>query len=483
MDHRSIVQFLGKIALVQGIILLIPLGLACVYGEPVRLAFALSIGINGAAGGALLWYGRKRVHMLTLREGLAITGLGWLTAVGLGMFPYMLSGMIAPLDCLFESISGFTGTGATVLENIESMPQSLLLWRSMTHWLGGLGILVIFVALLPESGQFWSTMYQAEMTGPTKERVLPRLAATTRALFFLYMGATAAACIAFLLCGMNMLEAVNHALSTVSAGGFSTYNDSAAHFNSPAVEYVMAGFMIFTGGNFNLYFMAYKKGLSSVWHNTEYKAYLSILAVSAFLITVNLCSSMSAPAEEALRYSIFQAASAATTGLVAADYEQWPPFSQLLMLGLMLTGGCAGSTAAGLKVSRVIIMGKTLWALVDKTIHPRMVLDVRMNGVPVSAVTIRQVFQFFFIYIVCIFLWSSLLIGDGIPVWDAVSISISAMGCIGPAFGTAGAAETYAALSGFSKGVLCVAMLMGRLEMMTFLVMMKKKFWTSGSSW
>lgn len=483
MDRRIIAQFLGKIACIQGAVMVIPLVVAFVYDEMIQQVFMASIVFNLFLAGLLLSYGRKRIHTLNLREGMAITGLGWMTATVLAMIPYMASGALGPLDSLFESISGFTGTGATVITDIEALPKSLLLWRSMTHWLGGLGILVIFVALLPESGQFWSTMYQAEMTGPTRERILPRLGVMTRVLFSMYMGATAFAGVVFMACGMDGLSAVNHALSTVSAGGFSTYNASAAHFENVWIEVWMTFFMVFTGGNFNLYYEIYKKGWTAVRQNTEFKTYVSILSVVTVFIALNLLAAFPIDYLTALRYSSFQVASIATTGLVSADFDQWPAFSKMLLLSLMLLGGCAGSTAAGLKISRIVILCKTLWALSQKLLHPQMVLDVRMNGKPLSMVTIRQVFQFFCLYMAFLFLWALLLIWDGVTIFDAVGISVSTMGCIGPAFGITGATETYAVLSDFSKAVLCIAMLVGRLEIMTLLVMCKRDFWSSKSVW
>lgn len=483
MDCRIIAQFIGKIAMIQGAVLCIPLIVAFVYDEATDSVFAASILFNLCLGSLCLSYGRKRIHALNRREGIVITGLGWVTATLLAMSPYVLSGVLNPLDSLFESISGFTGTGATVIADLEGIPQSILLWRSMTHWLGGLGILVVFVALLPESGQFWSSLYQAEMTGPTRERIAPRLGVMTRILFSMYMGATALAGLIFLSCGMDGLSAVNHALSTVSAGGFSTYNASAAHFESPAVEWWMTIFMIFTGGNFNLYYSVYKKGWAMLWQNTEFKAYLLLLGLVAAAITANLWAALQLPWSEAWRYGAFQTASIATTGLVSADFDQWPSFSKCLLLLLMITGGCAGSTAAGLKISRVVILCRTLWAFVDKALHPNMVLDVRLNGRPVSPTVIRQVFQFFFIYLAFIALWALLLTWDNVPVFDAMGISISTMGCIGPAFGLTGATETYALLSNFSKAILCLSMLLGRLEIITFLVMLKRDFWTTKQAW
>lgn len=236
MDLHVICQFLGRIAWAQAGVMGLPLLMALAFAEDSWPAFMGTMAVCALAGWAFLRYGHVRTKKLTMREGIAITGLGWLLATFLGMLPYCLGGYLNYFDGLFESISGFTGTGATVIPDLEVLPQSLLFWRSLTHWLGGLGIVVIFIALLPEAGQSTVYMYNAESTGPTRERVLPRLHDMTQVLFRMYMAFTAAAFVIFLLCGMDFLGALNHALSTVSAGGFSTYNASAAHFESPAVE-------------------------------------------------------------------------------------------------------------------------------------------------------------------------------------------------------------------------------------------------------
>lgn len=351
MDLHVICQFLGRIAWAQSGVMTLPLVMALVFAEDSWLAFLGTMGTCALAGWGFLRYGHVRTKKLTMREGIAITGLGWLLATFLGMLPYCLGGYLNYFDGLFESISGFTGTGATVIPDLEILPQSLLFWRSLTHWLGGLGIVVIFIALLPEAGQSTVYMYNAESTGPTRERVLPRLHDMTQVLFRMYMAFTATAFVIFFLCGMDFLGALNHALSTVSAGGFSTYNASAAHFESTAVEAWMTFFMILTGGNYGLYYQAWQKGAHVLWRNTEFKAYLLIIAVAAALIGINLMDGFDVSAATALRYSSFQSASIATTGFVSADYDRWPSFSKGILLLLMISGGCAGSTAAGLKVA------------------------------------------------------------------------------------------------------------------------------------
>lgn len=483
MDLHIVFRFLGKISLIQGLTMSIPLCLAFWYDEHCVRAFVLTICIALLVSFLCQRQGRVRTKALTIREGIAITGLGWLLATGLGMLPYVIGGYLGLLDGLFESISGFTGTGATVIENLEILPHSILFWRSMTHWLGGLGIVVIFIALLPEAGQSTMSMYNAEAAGPTRERVLPRLHDMTNVLFRMYSGFTVVALLVFLGCGMDFASALNHALSTISAGGFSTYNASVAHFDNPVVESWITFFMILTGGNYGLYYQVYKKGAGVLWRNTEFKAYLVILAVVTSLIVLNLAYVSGGGWTAAFRYASFQVASIATTGFVSADYDTWPAFSKLLLLFLMICGGCAGSTAAGIKVSRLVILIKALKIMAFQKIHPNMVRRVEMNGQYVSFDVVARVSHFFFLYMSFIALWALLLTWDGVNIFDAIGISVSTMGCIGPAFGITGATCTYANLSDFAKSILCLSMLLGRLEILTLLVMCRRSFWKSKGMW
>lgn len=483
MDLHIVCRFLGQIARAQSLVMLLPLVLSFIWQEDSWRAFCGTIVFSSIISLFFLEYGYVRTKKLTIREGIAITGLGWLLAAFLGMLPYVLGGYLGLLDGIFESISGFTGTGATVITDLEILPRSLLFWRSMTHWLGGLGIIVIFIAILPEAGQSTIYMYNAESTGPTSERVLPRLQDMTQVLFRMYMAFTVIAFAVFLLCGMDIFGAANHALSTISAGGFSTYNASAAHFESPLVEGWMTVFMILTGGNYALYYQVWRKGWRILWKNTEFKAYLLMILAASLLIGLNLMDRFSVPGLTALRYSSFQAASIATTGFVSADYDQWPPFSKGILLLLMLTGGCAGSTAAGIKVSRLVILLRYIRQVILEKVYPRQIHGLWMNGRHLSEVTAVRAAQFFFLYMAFIALWALLLTLDGIGVFDAIGISVSTMGCIGPAFGITGATCTYAGLSLFSKTVLCFSMLFGRLEMFTLLAMMHKSFWTSKGNW
>ena len=476
--------FLGRIAQAQGLVFLLPLAVSLWRGEnfagaALFFAAALSAGI----GTKLRCYGTDPGDRLSIREGIAITGGGWMLATFLGMLPYLLGGYLGYLDGVFESISGFTGTGATVITDIEALPQGILLWRSLTHWLGGLGIIVIFIALLPATGQSAITMYNAESSSQGSERVLPRLKNMTSVLFRIYVVLTTVAYFIFLLCGMEPLAALNHAMSTIGTGGFSTYNDSAAHFQSPAVELWMSLFMFIAGGSFGLYYRVYLKGPCVLWTNSEFKAYLGIVVAAVFLIAGDLLRSGLYDLPDSLRFAVFQVTSLSTTGFVSANYELWPGFSKGVLLLLMLMGGCVGSTAAGLKIARVILLFRMVRAIVLEKLHPRVAISVRMNGGSVSEAVLHRTAVFFFLYILTIAFFAVLMTADNIKTFDAIGISVTTVGCIGPAFGIAGATENYAGLSDFTKGILCFAMLLGRLEFFTLLVMLYPSFWRSKGNW
>ena len=483
MDARVILYILGRLVFAETAVMGIPLVMAMVRGEASVRAFLLSCTLAAFLGTYLYTKGRASEKALTMREGIAVTGFGGMIAPALGMLPYLMGGSLGLLDGLVESISGFTGTGATVFPTLSGLPASLLFWRMMTNWFGGLGIIVIFIALLPQTGQSTIYMYNAETTGPTRERVLPRLRDMTKALFQMYVFFTAVVAGIYVLCGLPLMQAGMHAMSTVCAGGFSTYDDSAMHFHSIRLEAAMTVFMILAGGNFGLYYRVWQKGPTVLLRNTEFKWYLGILAGAMALITANLACAMGLDWRTAFRYASFQVGSLSTTGFVSADFEMWPSFSKGIFLLLMVGGGCAGSAASGLKIARVVLLVKNAWAVVHQKLNPRRVVEVRMNGAKVSEETLLRVGQFFSLYIFLIAFFALLLTADGIAAFDAIGLSISTMGGIGPAFGVAGATETYAGLSDFTKSVICVSMLLGRLEMVTLLVMLTPDFWQKGNRW
>jgi len=326
-------------------------------------------------------------------------------------------------------------------------------------------------------------MYEAESTGPTSERVMPRLHEMTIALFKLYIFLTSVAALVYFLCGMTPEIAVTHAMSTIGTGGFSTYNDNAMHFASPVVEIWMTVFMILAGGNFGLYYKIWRKGPHVIRQNTEFKAYILILALAMTAIAADLVWAKDLDALTAFRYASFQVGSLSTTGFVSTDFDQWPAFSKGVLLMLMIMGGCAGSTASGVKVSRIVLLVKNAAAVVRQKLAPRHVVEVRMNGRLVDEDTLMRVGQFFFLYIFFILVWTLILTACGLSTFDSFGLSVTTMGNIGPAFGIAGATCTYAGLPAFVKAVLCFAMLLGRLELYTLLVMLRPDFWQTSHRW
>ena len=339
MNIYTVNYILSRLSFAMTGALVIPLVIAIAGKEPSREAFMLSVLVSAFLGVGFRRYG-KPAEELTAREGIAITAFGWFTGTFLGMLPYFLGNYLGFLDALFESISGFTGTGATVFSSLGQLPYSILFWRMMTAWIGGLGIIVIFIALLPQSGASTIYMYSAEGAGPTMDRVMPRLRDMTMALFKIYLIFTAFTTVIFMLCGAEISIAVTHAMSTIGTCGFSTYDDSTMHFQNLPFELWTALFMFLAGGSFSLYYRAWVKGPLAILRNTEFRTYLGMILAAMLLIALNLIVEMGMDFTAAVRFAIFQVTSLSTTGFVSADFETWPTFSKLLLLLLMTIGGC-----------------------------------------------------------------------------------------------------------------------------------------------
>lgn len=483
MDIRVILYVLGRISMALGMVLALnaivsivcqDAGLAALAGAAV-VCFAVGMGLQRSRKGA--------VDDLSVREGIAITSLSWILVTFLGMLPYVFGGYLNILDGILECISGLSGTGATVITDIEVLPQSILVWRSLTHWLGGLGIIVIFIALFPQFGHGIVHMMDAESTGPTSDRMLPRVRQMAKALFTVYVILTTAATVALMACGLDFLTALEHAFSTIATGGFSPYNDSVAHFNSPLIEGVLALFMILSSANFSIYVAAWRKGIGVIFRDTEFRLYVALVLGASALMSLNLTYGASYDPLEAVRETFFQAASiSSSTGFVSADFDQWPSFSKGILLFLMFCGGCAGSTAGGLKVTRLMLLMKTMRSVVQQKLSPRSVVQVHSNGEDYNEEILYGVARFFVAYVILDILWTVLFIGDGVPTLDAIGLSVSTMGSCGPAFGTVGPTCTYAELPVFSKVIVCISMLMGRLEMFPVLALLMPSFWRH-SNW
>lgn len=477
MNLKIVCGMLARLILAAGLVEIFPLLVSLAQGGPIA-AFLISMGTAFFLAYLFRAYGFSENNSLTPREGMAITSLGWIFVSILYAFPYIFSGTLSPLDGLLESISGLTGTGATVIPDLTVVPSSILLFRAMTHWLGGLGIVVIFVALFPLVGRGGNSMVNAESTGPTSSKALPRIKETAAALFYVYVGITAACIFSYMALGMGFLEAVDHAFSTIATGGFSTRNESIAYYHNPALELCISFFMIISSANFGIYVDAWKNGFSVIWKDTEFRVYVGWVALATLLMTASLVISEGRPVLGALRDTFFQAASlSSTTGFVSADYDQWTPFAKYIIFLLIFFGGCAGSTAGGLKIIRLILLFKTFIATMKVTLHPRQVVRVSVGDETFSETILFRVLCFFFVYVALGTLWALIFMAGGLEDLDAIGLAFTTMSNVGPAFGLVGPTFTYADLPDLSKAVVCLSMLLGRLESYTLLVIFIPSFW------
>lgn len=464
--------------------MLIPCLLAWYNAEIAWQALFLSASLSILLGWGMTFL-RRDSHQLGVREGFAIVGGGWLLASLLGALPYTFSGVLPNyFDALFEAVSGLTTTGASVITNLEILPQGILLWRSLTHWLGGMGIIVLFIAFLPEIGSGAIHMFRAEVPGPIADRVVPRLRDTALTLWAIYCLFTLIEIILLMVAGMSTFDAINHTFATMATGGFSTKNASILHYDSLAIELIIIAFMTIAGGNFGLYFHVWKKGWRHLFKDLEFKAYLGIMAVAALLIAANLVLTSNLSVGKALRDALFTSSSImTTTGFVTADFDKWPSFSKFLLVILMLIGGSAGSTAGGMKVVRMLLLVKQSWSELQRDLHPRMIINVKCGGKPVHASMLQATGQFFFVFMLIFAVAVLLVSAAGLDAWDAIGAVAAALGNVGPGFGVVGPTHNYSSVSDFIKIVLTACMLLGRLELFTLLVFLRPEFWRTHRNW
>ena len=486
MNRRIVASLLGYLTLFCGAAMIPPFILAVFEGEfDGAAAFLLSIFLCVAATFELERFGGLQdKDNVGIREGIAIMGLGWLLISVLGLVPYFAGGYLNFLDSMVESFSGFSGTGATVIEDVEILPRSILLWRSMSNWFGGLGIVVIFMAIMPQFGRGGIHILKAETTGPTKERQMPRIRDNAKALFSVYVALTVFCAVSYFLCGLNIFVAINHAMTTIATGGYGVYNGTVREYGNNYLEYCMAFFMIASSGSFAMYVVACRKGIGTIFKNAEFRTYLTIITVAAVVIAADLFLEMGIDPETATRAAIFHVASlSSTTGFVAEDFDNYPPLSKAFMMMTMFLGGCAGSTAGGLKVARIILLFKFVALIVRQKIHPNLINRVKLNGVIVDDDIVYGAAKFFFAVVVLDILFAAVMMFDGIDFVNAISVSVSTMASVGPGFGIEGATSTYALLPDFSKFCACGFMFLSRLEIFTVLALFSPSFWNTSKNW
>lgn len=486
MNKRIVAGLLGYLTLFCGAAMVPPFILAATTEEfDGAAAFLLSIFLCLAATFELERFGGLQdKDNLGIREGIAITGLGWLLISILGLVPYFAGGYLNFLDSLTESFSGFSGTGATVIEDVEILPRSILLWRSLSNWFGGLGIVVIFMAIMPQFGRGAMFILKAETTGPTKERQMPRIRDNAKALFSIYVALTVICAASYYLCGLNSFVAINHAMTTIATGGYGVYNGTVGEYGNAYLEYCMAFFMIISSGSFAMYVVACRRGVGVIFKNTEFRTYLMIISVAAVVIAADLFIEMNIKPEEAIRAAVFHVASlSSTTGFVAQDFDTYPPLSKAFMMMMMFLGGCAGSTAGGLKVARIILLFKFVAMVIRQKLHPNLINQVKLNGRVVDDDVVYGAAKFFFAVVVLDVLFAAVMMFDGIDFINAISVSVSTMASVGPGFGIEGATSTYSLLPDLSKFCACGFMFLSRLEIFTVLALFNSSFWNKSKNW
>lgn len=465
---------IGRILLVEAALLLLPMAVALGYGEspvPYLLPAALLVLCGG-----LLSFKKPRQASLFARDGLAVVALAWIAVSLFGALPFYISGSIESfVDCFFETVSGFTTTGATILTEVESLNRGILFWRSFTHWVGGMGVLV-FITMLSGSTDRSMNILKAEMPGPVKGKLTPRTRDTARVLYLLYFLITAVLVGMLLLGGMPLFDSLVHAFGTVGTGGFGIRADSIASY-SPYIQGVITVFMILCGINFNLYYLLLLRQWRAALRSDELWTYLGLAVVATGVITLDL-RGVYGGLGTCLRQAAFQVSSVlTTTGYATADFDLWPGLSRAILFALLFIGGCAGSTAGGLKVSRAMILLRTIRREVNRLVHPRRVTAVRCDGKALSSEVQRGVSIYFALYCLCILITFLCLSGEPFSLETNLSAVVSCFNNVGPGLGAVGPAGSYAGYSVLSKLLLSAAMLMGRLEIYPMLVALSPSVW------
>ena len=476
MNYRIVSNILGKVLLAEAILLLLPMVAALVYREsPMPFLWtilplvALGLGLNSV---------KPKSGDLFAREGFVTVGLSWLLMSAFGALPFVLSGDIPHyVDALFETVSGFTTTGASILSDVEAVSRGCTFWRLFTHWVGGMGVLVFIAAILPVSGDHYIHVMRAEVPGPTVSKLVPRARKTARILYMIYFGLTLLETVFLLFGGMDFYDAFLHACATAGTGGFSTLGASIGGFNSVYIEMVIATFMLLFGCNFNLFYLILIGQGLTIFKSEELRVYLAIIGAAVLAIALNIMHSVGGFAE-GLRYAYFQVTTIiSTTGFSTADFNLWPEFSRWILVLLMFMGACAGSTAGGLKVSRVIILFKSYLYELKQLILPTRVKRIWFENKAVSDQTVRSVLVYFEVYLTIIGLSVLVLTLDGHDLATNFTASLACISNIGPGLNAVGPMGNYGFFSVLSKLVLIFEMLLGRLEIFPVLFLFAPSVW------
>ena len=490
-NTRIIFNIMGLLLLFNGGFMVFAAIVSALYKDGATLDISMAAVVTMLMGVLIMFYTRDHDKEVKRKEGYIIVTLGWLVMSASGTLPYIFSGALPNIsDAFFETISGYTTTGASVVEDIEILPEGILFWRSLTHWIGGMGIIVLAVAILPLLGIGGMQLFSAEAPGPSADKLHPRITDTAKRLWYIYVGYTIAETILLKLAGMNLFDAVNHSMATLSTGGFSTKNASIAYWNNqPLIQYIIIIFMFLAGGNFVLSYFAFKGKVQKILHDEEFKYYglliliFSVMVAAVVFIDANVPLSeyhpmVFGPLESSIRHGLFQVvAVSTTTGFVTADFTGWTPFLTVFFFGLMFLGGSAGSTAGGIKVMRHILIIKNGLLEFKRTLHPSAIIPVRFNDKMVSEHIVYNIIAFFVLYMLLFIIGASVLAFLGLDFTSAIGGAASSLGNVGPALGSLNPLSNFSELPAAGKWWCGFLMLAGRLELFTVLILFSPVFW------
>jgi trk system potassium uptake protein TrkH len=479
MNFKIIFRVLGFLLFVEGIAMVLSYFVALIYGEYDQNAFLISAGINIILGGLIVFLTRNASKDIGRKEGYIIVSSVWIVFSFFGSLPYVISGAIPNFtNAFFETMSGFTTTGSSILADIESLPHGILFWRSITQWLGGMGIIVLSLAVLPVFGIGGMQLFMAEVPGPTPDKISPRIRQTAKTLWVIYLGFTVVETLLLFIGGMSVFDAVCHSFTTMATGGFSTKQASIAHWSSPFIQYVIVIFMFFAGTNFTLSYLAIKGKFKRVFKDEELKYYGLFILSFTLIIFIGLLVTSQIGVEKSFREALFQVVSIiTTTGYATADYLTWTPVFTALIFALFFFGGSAGSTGGGMKIMRIVLLLKNSYYELRRMVHPHAIIPVKFNNHSVDSKIITNVLAFFMFYFV-IFGASSVIFTFIEPdMQSSMGAVATSLGNIGPGLGSVGPAENFLHIKPVGKWFLSFLMLLGRLELFTVLVLFSPSFW------
>ena len=479
INFKTIIRIIGILLLLETVMFLVCSSVSFYYRESDMLDFWKAGGITAGIGLLLAALGKGGERQLARRDGYVLVSFAWVAFSLFGMLPFYIGGYIPDIaNAFFETMSGFSSTGATILDNIESLPHGILFWRSMTQWIGGLGIIMFTIAVLPIFGVSGLQVFAAEASGPTHDKVHPRIGITAKWIWSIYAGITALLVGLLMLGGMDWFDSICHAFATTGTGGFSTKQASVAYYNSPYIEYVISIFMFISGINFTLVLLFVNRKFKKFISNAELKFYFGSVVLFTAVIAIVLYYTSPMGMEESFRKSLFQVISLQTsTGFATDDYMQWSPVLWGLLTIIMLMGACAGSTTGGLKCIRMVILAKVSRNEFKHILHPNAILPVRINKQVISPSIVSTVLAFCFIYITIIVIGTLLMMAMGVGAEESMGCVISSIGNMGPGLGETGPAYSWNALPDAAKWLLSFLMLLGRLELFTVLLLFTPDFW------